>query len=161
MEGLDLSKLPIDLILNILNIVLLFFVTKKLVYKPVKKFLDARNARVTAAKADAENAKLEAEKSKAEYDEKIADISSESEKIKAEMSDEAKAEAAALIDNAKNEAKKIIAEAKAAGEAERQKTVAKAKDDITELAFGISEKIIGRSVTDEDNKKLAEAFFKN
>ena len=49
----DFSNFPIDLILNILNIVILFVIVRFLVYKPVKKFMDARTARVTAAAEDA------------------------------------------------------------------------------------------------------------
>lgn len=160
MEGLDLSKLPIDLLLNILNIVLLFFITKKLVYKPVRKFLDDRTERVNAAKADAENAKAEADRAKAEYENRTAGISEEAARLTDEARAKANEEAKEIIAKANAEAERIVGKAKEDADGEKQKAVLAAKDDIMDLAFGISEKVLGRSVSDEDNMKIAEAFFK-
>ena len=42
----DFSNIPTDLILNILNIVILFVIVRFIVYKPVKKFIDGRKERV-------------------------------------------------------------------------------------------------------------------
>ena len=65
--GFDASKIPIDLLLNLLNIVLLFLIVRTLAYKPIRKFMDARTARVTAEAKAAEEKAAEAEKLKEEY----------------------------------------------------------------------------------------------
>ena len=44
--NINLSETVVDLIINILNIVILFLIVKALVYKPVRKFLDDRRAKV-------------------------------------------------------------------------------------------------------------------
>ena len=47
MNGLISSEMLADLVINIINIVILFLVTKKLLYKPVKQFLDANKYQYT------------------------------------------------------------------------------------------------------------------
>ena len=53
MEGLVISDAVKDLIINIINIIILFVIVRSLVYKPVRKFLDARTARIDALQAQA------------------------------------------------------------------------------------------------------------
>ena len=161
MEGLDVKSIPIDLILNILNIVIIFIVTKKLVYKPVHKFLDARKSKVDSAMDEALAIKAEGQALTAEYESKISDIDAEKAKILADVRMQAQAEARNITDKANDDAAKILAAAKASAETEKKKAVENAKDDITNLAFDISEKLLGRSINDADNKKLAESFFNN
>ena len=43
---LDLSNVPFDLIINILNVVVFYLIIRLLVYKPVKKFLSARKEKI-------------------------------------------------------------------------------------------------------------------
>ena len=57
-----------DLIINIVNILILFFVTKKLLYKPVKKYLAQRKERTTAAEKEAQTAKVNADAERAKYE---------------------------------------------------------------------------------------------
>ena len=55
LASLGITKdLIADLIINIGSIVVLFVIVKKLAYKPVKKFMDARTERVMAQKTEAE-----------------------------------------------------------------------------------------------------------
>ena len=53
MEGLVISDAVKDLIINIVNIIVLFVIVKTLAYKPVKKFLDDRKAKIEKQLNDA------------------------------------------------------------------------------------------------------------
>ena len=57
MEGLVISDAVKDLIINIINIIVLFVIVRGLAYKPVKKFLDARKERIAKELSDAAAAK--------------------------------------------------------------------------------------------------------
>ena len=72
MGEINLSSIPIDIVLNLLNIVLLFLLVRTLVYKPVRRFMDARTERVNAAAAEAAEKAADADARKAQYDEKLA-----------------------------------------------------------------------------------------
>ena len=62
--GLVSKEMIADLIINIINILVLFFLTKALLYKPVKKYLNARRERLAAEQAARE--RLDAERRRKE-----------------------------------------------------------------------------------------------
>ena len=62
-----------DLAINIVNILVLFFVTRALLYKPVKKYLAARKEKAAAAAEEARAAKEQADAEKAKYEALLAD----------------------------------------------------------------------------------------
>lgn len=110
-----------DLILNIINILVLFFVTKSLLYKPVKKFLNARAEKLNAAQKDAEDAKAQAEESKAKYDAVLSDA----EQVKTEAVEKAEAEARAAAERIIAQAKEQAAETVEKGEKGQPRSVKK------------------------------------
>ena len=61
MEGLVISDAVKDLIINIVNIIVLFVIVKTLAYKPVKKFLDDRKAKIEKQLNDAAEAQKQAD----------------------------------------------------------------------------------------------------
>lgn len=65
---MDFSKIPFDLVINILNIVVIFPIVRLLAYKPIRKFLDARRQKLDDEKTANEKIKAEAEEKKAEYE---------------------------------------------------------------------------------------------
>lgn len=148
-----------DLILNIINILVLFFVTKALLYKPVKKFLNARAERLEEARKNADDAKAEADKSKEKYDALLSDA----EKVKAEAVARAEAEAKAaaekILAQAKQEAAVAVEKGNKKAAAEREKMLADAKSDIIDATLEATEKLLGRVVTDEDNRRIIESYF--
>lgn len=148
-----------DLIINIVNILVLFFVTKKLLYKPVKKYLDARKEKVAASFTEAEAMKAEAAAAKEKYDAVIAEADAEKEKTVREAKADAVKQAEKIISDAKAQADELVEDAKAKAKKEHDKAISDSKNDIADIAVQISEKIIGRSVTDEDNKNIINSFF--
>ena len=116
----DFSNFPIDLILNILNIVILFVIVRFLVYKPVKKFMDARTARVTAAAEDAGAKAKAAEELSEQLKAQLADAANDADRIRNEAAAAAKAQADNVLKEAGEQADRIVSEAKERAEAERE-----------------------------------------
>lgn len=155
----DFSNIPTDLILNILNIVILFVIVRFIVYKPVKKFVDGRKDRVRAASEEAE-AKMENAKAlEAEYTQKLADAEKEAQRINGEAAENAKKRADKIIADAEAQAAKLISDARAAAEAEKSEILAEVQPEIAAMSAKMAEKILGRAVTDEDTRRIAEEFF--
>ena len=148
-----------DLIINIVNILILFFVTKKLLYKPVKKYLAQRRERTTAAEKEAEAAKAGADAEKAKYEALLADAETEKAKVLAAASEQARQNAADITVKAQKQAETILAEAEADAQAVRDKAARDSKDAITDIALEISGKLMGRAVTDADNRRIVDSFF--
>ena len=161
MPGLDLSMLPMDLILNFVNIILLFIIVRALLYKPVRKFLDARAEKTAAVMKDAQEEKESAHKLKADYEARIADSESEVKKLIKDGEIKAAEKAAAIIENANKQAEHILAEAKKQIEEERREAQEDIKKEIVRTALIISEKVLEREIKDADVRKIAEEYFVN
>ena len=150
-----------DLVINIANIVILFLITKALVYKPVKKFLAARKEKLAAETAKAEALMAEANEKQETYDTLLADAQNEKARILQSAQAEARAQAEDIVAAANAQAKKTAAEAAEAAEEEKRQAVAGAKDEIAELAVALSGKIMGRAAADRDDLRAAAAFFED
>ncbi len=159
-ESLGISKdLIADLLINIVSIIVLYLVVKKLAYNPVKKFLDARTARVEETKSNAEKELSEANELKAKYDELLK--SSEEAKAEAlkEGVDAAKEEAKVIIDTAKEQAKEIVEKANKNAKEKEQELMNNSREQIIGLAIGASETLLKRELKDDDNKKIIDNFL--
>lgn len=160
MEGLVISDAVKDLIINIINIVILFVIVKTLAYKPVKKFLDERKAKIENSLKEANAAKAEADAAAEQYSKLIADSKAAGADIIRDAEKQAKENADAVIANAKKTADGIIEKAKVQAKQEHDAALGNMKDDITDLAFGISARILSREVDNKDNMRIADEFFK-
>ncbi len=157
--GLDLSKVPIDLVLNLLNIVLLFLIVRTLAYKPIRKFMDARTARVTAEAKAAEEKAQEADKLKAEYEQLLENGDTMRKEQAEEARKAAQLEADRIISDARSQADAIVEQAREQAKKEHDETLGTMRQDVVDLAFGISEKLLEHSITDADTKKMADRLF--
>ena len=161
MNGLISAEMLADLAINIVNILILFLVTKKLLYKPVKKYLDARKEKIAAQFEEAELREKEASQAKEEYCELIENAEALFERTVHEAKDEARKSAEKIVSDANQQAKKIVDDAKLTAAEEHQKMIENARNDIAEVALQISNKIIQREVTDADNRRIIDSFFAN
>lgn len=159
MEGLVISDAVRDLIINIINIIVLFVIVRTLAYKPVKKFLDARTERINTAKAEAEQQKAQAQEAAGKYEKLIEQSKNESIEMIQKAERTAKENAAGIIADAKKNAAEITAKARDAAAKEHDAALASMKDDITGLAIDISKQVLAREVSDSDNRQIADDFF--
>ena len=151
MFGLQISDAVKDLIINIINIIVLFVIVKSLAYKPVKNFLDARKARIDESLKNAENKNAEADA--------LKQSKQESDKIMGEAELSAQKRAAEITADADKKATDITEKARKDAEREYNERMSGLKADVTDIAFDISKKILSREVTDADNMAIADEFF--
>ena len=151
MFGLQISDAVRDLIINIINIIVLFVIVKSLAYKPVKKFLDARKARIDESLKNAEDKNAEADA--------LKQSKQESDKIMGEAELSAQKRAAEITSDADKKAADITEKARKDAEREYNERLAGLRADVTDIAFDISKKILSREVTDADNMAIADEFF--
>ena len=159
MEGLVISDAVKDLIINIIDIIILFVIVRALAYKPVKKFLDARKERIAKELSDAAALKSEAEEKVQEYSRLEEESRAKSSEMLSEAERNARKAADEIIAAAKQNAAQIGEKAREEAIKEHDAQIASVKEDITGLAFDISKQVLAREVTDEDNRRIADAFF--
>ena len=133
---------PIDFVLHIINIVVLFVLVRSLAYKPVRKFMLAREEKVKAQLAEAEQAKADADALKAEYSAQLAGAEADCAALLAKSRDDDDAETARLLDEAKAKADAIVGEAGRSADARAQQAMADARGEIAAAAVELAGKVL-------------------
>ena len=155
----NLPELAVDLLLNLLNIVILFIIVKLLVYKPVKKFLDDRNEKIKREIEEAQKLKDSANETLSKKEELINEGRAEGEAAASEMHKKAQEKADNIIKKAKSDAEKIIAKANKEADTRKQEIIKSSRNEIADLSIEIAEKILEREVNAEDNRRIVDDFF--
>lgn len=158
---MDFSKIPFDLVINILNIVVIFPIVRLLAYKPIRKFLDARRQKLDDEKTANEKIKAEAEEKKAEYEALLKNSEDAANEKKNEILVDAQNRADEIIASARDTAKSIVADAEKAAEEHKADALRSSAEGIAQVAVGVAERILSRNVTAADTEALVEEFIKD
>ena len=82
MQDLDIISINIwHIVISLANLVILFLILKKLLFKPVKKIVEQRRKELDAEYRKAEKTQAEADATKAEWEGKMASVEAEADKI--------------------------------------------------------------------------------
>ncbi len=136
------------------NLIILFLLLKKFLFRPVNKMLDERRAEIEKGFLDAENATLQAEKIKAEYEMKLNKAKDEAEGIIKSAVEKAEARSENIVREASDEAAHIIEKSKNQIERDKKNAVNTARSEIAAMAVLAAEKLIGRKIDAEDDERL-------
>ena len=144
---------------TLLNFLALFFVLKKFLFQPVLKMIQDRQQEIDDMYLDAGNAKSEAQALEAEYKEKLAVAAQTGERIVKEAVARGQSREEEIIRKANEEASAILDKAAADIAMEKKKAVNDAKNEISEIAVAIAEKVVGRELNNADQAKLVDSFI--
>jgi len=143
---------------QLVNFLILLFILKKFAYKPMLNMLDERKKSIEDAINNAETAKNEAEKLRKEYESRLAEAKQEAQEVIAKatkLGEEMKKE---IITNAQNEANKAIQRAQEEIAIEKDQAIAALRDEVATLAVMAAGKVLGKTISVEDHKKLVNDF---
>ena len=152
---------PGTCIIAILNLLILFFVFKKFLFKKVNAVLISRQEEVQKAFDDAEIASAKAKQLEDEYKDKISQAKEESAEIVKSATQKAQHRSDEIISQAKDEAGSIITKAHTDIEREKKHAINQMKDEISDIAFMVASKVVEKEISSEDNDKLIEEFINN
>jgi F-type H+-transporting ATPase subunit b len=143
----------------IVFILLLVFIAKKIL-PPIIARIEERQATIRQQFEDAKSAKEDAERARKEYQDALAETRREISRLR----EEANAEKAQILDEARTSAREeasTIAESERAKLAtERQQILLSLRNEIGELAFTLSEKIVHASLKEEARQRqLVDDFI--
>ncbi len=151
---------PLDIVIHIINIIVLFLILRTLVYKPVSKFMKNRTECIKNQLDDAAQKEIEAEKLREHYDAQLLSAEEDAKTKVIEITAKANKSAEEIIDNANTKADEIVDKANKKAKEEYDNTMSDMRDDITDVAVNMAKHILNREVTKEDNSKIIDSFFK-
>ncbi len=148
-----------QILISLANLVILFLLLKKFLYKPVLKMLDARRAQIDGDYADAASAKQSAEAKDTELTERLACAKAQAESIVKEAADIAKVRSDKIVEDARTTADGIIRQAEQDADLERKRVSETIKEQIIDVSTALAEKMLEREVNADDHKALIDDFI--
>ncbi len=148
-------------IFTFINIIVLYFILKKFLFKPVSTFMDNRTKKIQDALNMAEEAKKKIEDLKIEYDAKLKEAKQEGQVIVEDYKKMADKAYETIISNAKKEADMIIQNTKNELEIERQQVISKMKEEMADLVLATTEKVLKQNIDNKVTRKLISNFIEN
>ncbi len=160
MQSLDVISVNIwQVVASLLNLLIIFLIVKKILYKPVQNMLDARQKSIDDKYIEAEQAKNEAIADKLAYEERLSEAKAEADSIIENAVGIAKAREKEILSDARNEADSIINKAEKNAELELKRAEDLIKGEIVDVSTRLTEKILGREIKADDHTDLIDSFI--
>lgn len=134
---------------QIVNFIVLLFILKRVLYKPVREIIERRRAAVDKTVQDAEKTKQEALELREKYGKEMAGLKDLREQTLERLQEEAMGEKKRLLDKAEEEAGRVMEREKAIFDAEKKRLEAELKDKAIDTACLMTENLL-RDLSDED-----------
>ena len=150
---------PSDLAFSLINIIVLAFLLRLILWKPVNRFLSERAARVRSELESAEKTRLEAEARLLEYGQQLEGVETRRQEVLRAGQIQASAEAEEILKDAREKSSQLILQARERISEEREREVSGARREMAEMAAEIASSILKREVSPEDSINAAEEFF--
>lgn len=150
-----------QILISLANLVILFLLMRKFLYKPVHKMLDERQRAVDSQYKDADDAKRIAEEDRDRWEQKMQSAETAANEILQNATDNASRRSDAIIAEAKDKADGIIRSAENEAELQRLKAADDIKNDIVDLSAVLTEKLLSREINADDHKSFIDSFIEN
>ena len=148
--------LNLNLLYTVVNVLVLFLLLRKFLYKPVMNIIAQRQKQVDDALAAAETSKKEAAATLNTAQDKLRNVDAEAAARRTAYEEQAEKEKQQLLADAQKQADAIGAEGKRNAEAERQHKLREADAQTTALAREMCEKLLARNLTQQDDARLLD-----
>lgn len=146
-------------IFTVLNFLVLYWLLKKLLFKPVTGYMQNRSRRIREQLENAERKLKEAHALKSQYEKDLAQSQQKAEAIINEARERAKTEYERIKADALKEAQKILENSRSQIKEERKRVTQELKSQVSSLALKAAAKVIEENMDTRRNRKLVESFL--
>lgn len=148
-----------NLLFTIINLLILFVLLKKFLFKPVQAIIAKRQEEIEQEFAKADEATSKADELKKQYEDSMATVEDEKKQAVIDARKKANEEYDRIVAEAKTQADTIVKEAKTDAEAEKGKILGKAEAEITNMVINATAKVVGVKVGTEQDQALYDQFL--
>ncbi len=157
-EGGGIISLDKSLLVQGINFLFLLVILWKILYKPLVAKMDERTAAIKKSLEEAQRARAEAQRQQEENAARLREAYSEAQAIRDAALKEAADEQRKLVGAARVEAQRLVDSARAQLESDVRRARDELRREVADLATSVAEKLIRRSLRDEDHRRIvAEA----
>lgn len=152
-------RLDINLVFTIINLLILYFIIAKFLFKPVKNILAQRQAEIDKQYADAKAAENQAIELKQQYELSVKRAETEQTEALNEARTKAGKEYDRIVAGAHAEAEQIVGNAKEAARQEQEKSIRQAKEQIADLVVEAASKVVASGQGSAADRELYNKFL--
>ena len=160
MQPLDVISINLwQILISLCNLLLLFLIIKKFLYKPVKRVLQERQSALEEQYASAEEAKKQAEESRVSWEEKLQGAQAEADTLLQKETERARRRSSQIVSEAREKADTIVREAETQAALEHKKVQADIKKEIVDVSALLAEKMLRREIQQEDHRDIIDSVI--
>jgi F-type H+-transporting ATPase subunit b len=145
---------------QVVNFLILVWLLKRFLYRPILNAIDAREKRIALQLADADAKKAEAQKERDEFQHKNEEFDQQRAALLGQAMEEAKAKRLQLLDEARQESDGLRAKRQEALRSEQQSLSEALTRRAREEVFAISRKALADLATTSLEERLGEVFMR-
>lgn len=143
------------------NLILLYFIMKKFLFKPVKKMIDDRQQEIDDLYADANKSKSDAAELKVQYETRLAEANEEKEEILRSAYRKAQLREEEILREAQEKVAQTLKRADEQIELEKKRAMNEIKDDVSGMAIEIASAVLARDIKQKEHRNLIDSFIEN
>ncbi len=159
-QNLDVISVNLwQILISLVNLLLLFLLMKKFLFKPVNAILEKRKAELDAHYTAAEESEKKASDSRKAWEETLSHAKEEADGILLSATDAAKFRAEKILEEARERADGIVAEAEHEAVLTHKKAEETLKKEIVDISSLLTEKLLAREINRGDHTAMIDAFL--
>lgn len=144
---------------TVINLLILYFLIKKFLFKRVDEVLEKRQLEIEEASKEADMMIEEAKKTKAEYLQRIELADEEKEQILADIKKQGYDEYERIVSDAKKKGEQILVEARHNAEVENERAKEVYAAQLTDMVIDAASKIAATKHSTQDDMELYDKFI--
>jgi F-type H+-transporting ATPase subunit b len=150
----------VTFVITIINIVILFFILRAILFKPVTRFIDERAKKVQDIRDQAEKDRIQARALLAQYEGQLKKAEEDGAEIIRAARETAKEDAARIIAEGKAGVESYLEKARKQLEAEQQAAMMIFSTEAAALVLSAAGRLLKRSLSDEDSREQAAILLR-
>jgi len=160
-EEPGIINLNVTTLIQAVNFLILILLLSRFLFTPLKEFMAERAAGIERSLAEAKLAREAAAKAQEEYRAQLQATQREIAALREQAQREVEEERQRLLKVSREESQRLLEGARAAIEAETRRARASLREEVAALTVAATERLLGRTLTGEDQRRLAEQYVRD
>ena len=162
MQTLDIISVNFWLtLISLVNLLIIFLILKKFLFKPVQRVMQAREEQVSRIYSDADQSRSSANQMKQEYEQKLASARQEADALIKNATHTAQLKSDQIVLEANSQASHVKQKAQEEIELQKKQMLKDVRSEISGLAVDIASKVVEREINQKDYDGFVEDFIRN
>lgn len=150
-----------QIVISLVNLLIIFLILKKFLFKPVQKVMGERRSQVDRMYSDADESRSAANEMKQEYEQRLASARQEADGMIRTATQTAQQKSDQILAEAKAQAAHAKQKAEAEIELQKQQMLRDAQGELSDLAVSIASKVVEKEVSRQEYDSFVDDFIRN